>query len=48
MRLYVRTLEDENANWWQLATDDGEPAKVQVLSQHSSRSLSVASGCKFP
>lgn len=42
MRLYVRTLEDENGNWWQLATDDGDPAKVQVFSQHSFRSRSAS------
>jgi hypothetical protein len=33
MRLYVRTLEDENPNWWQLATEDGDPAKVQSIMQ---------------
>lgn len=48
MRLYVRTLEEENANWWQLATDDGDQDKVQAIMEAASAAAAAAVGVEVP
>ena len=37
MTLYVHTMEEENENWWQLSTNDGDPEDTQVTIENARR-----------
>ena len=37
MTLYVHTMEEENENWWQLSTNDGDPEDTQVAIENARR-----------